>query len=171
MLETAEAHSRNMHLLFAIGLFCGLRKNELINAKWNWIDFKGAGRVLVKSSGRFRTKCGKDRKVPLSKRLRPILERYAVHSPDGFILYPEQAEKDGTETKYRVDFTDAFRRICKAAGVEWVTPHRLRHTFASQLAIAGVSIYKISNWMGHADVKTTMIYAHLSPDDDDINAF
>ncbi len=33
----------------------------------------------------------------------------------------------------------------------------------------GVSIFKVSQWMGHADVKTTMIYAHLAPVDDDIN--
>jgi len=52
-----------------------------------------------------------------------------------------------------------------------VTTHKLRHTFASQLAIGGVSIYKIKQWMGHSDIKTTEVYAHLSPEDDDINAF
>ncbi len=35
--------------------------------------------------------------------------------------------------------------------------------------MAGVSIYKVSRWLGHSDVKTTMIYAHLTPQDSDIN--
>ena len=63
------------------------------------------------------------------------------------------------------------REDLKAAGVEWCTPHSLRHTFASQLAIKGVSLYKISKWLGHADFKTTQIYAHLQAHDEDINRF
>jgi len=59
--------------------------------------------------------------------------------------------------------------VCKQAGVPWVTPHVLRHTFASQLAMAGVSLYKISQWLGHSDFKTTQIYAHLQASDDDID--
>lgn len=52
--------------------------------------------------------------------------------------------------------------------MEWVTPHIMRHTFASQLAKAGVSLYKIQQWLGHSDPKTTMIYAHLQAQDDEI---
>jgi hypothetical protein len=47
----------------------------------------------------------------------------------------------------------------------------LRHTFASQLAMAGVSLYKISKWLGHSDVKTSQIYARLQTQDEDINRF
>ena len=57
----------------------------------------------------------------------------------------------------------------KEAGIENCNLHSLRHTFASQLVMAGVSIYKVSRWLGHSDVKTTMIYAHLAPQDADIN--
>jgi len=44
----------------------------------------------------------------------------------------------------------------------WLQP------LCSRLAMAGVSIYKISKWLGHSDVKTTMIYAHLEAQDEDI---
>ena len=70
---------------------------------------------------------------------------------------------------YRYQFLSAFNTVAEAAGVEWVTPHILRHTFASQLAIKGVSIFKISKWLGHSDVKTTMIYAHLADYDEEVN--
>ena len=77
----------------------------------------------------------------------------------------------GHATKYRLDFRKTLNRLTGSIGLEWVTTHKLRHTFASQLAIGGVSIYKIKQWMGHSDIKTTEVYAHLSPEDDDINAF
>jgi site-specific recombinase XerD len=105
----------------------------------------------------------------LNSRLRGILQEYQSDNPAEFIVYPNMPEKDGAETSYRVDFTEAFRTVVTTAGLADVTPHVLRHTFASQLAIAGVSIFKISAWLGHASVVTTQIYAHLSPDDDDIN--
>lgn len=169
LLAGAKEHSRDMYLLTALGIFTGMRKNELINARWGWIDFKGGGRILVQSAGRFRTKSGRDRKIPLNSRLRGILQEYQSDNPAEFIVYPNMPEKDGAETSYRVDFTEAFRTVVTTAGLADVTPHVLRHTFASQLAIAGVSIFKISAWLGHASVVTTQIYAHLSPDDDDIN--
>jgi len=49
------------------------------------------------------------------------------------------------------------------------SPHVLRHTFASHLVMKGISIYKVSQWLGHRSVNTTMIYAHLAPQDDEIN--
>jgi len=59
--------------------------------------------------------------------------------------------------------------VKKRAKLEWVTPHVLRHTFASQLALKGVSLYKIQQWLGHSDPKTTMIYAHLQAHDEEID--
>jgi site-specific recombinase XerD len=44
------------------------------------------------------------------------------------------------------------------------TLHDLRHTFASHMAMAGISIPVIKEFLGHSDIATTMIYAHLSPE-------
>jgi len=52
----------------------------------------------------------------------------------------------------------------RAAGVKRIRFHDLRHSFASQLVIAGASIYKVQKLLGHQDVKTTMRHAHLSPE-------
>ena len=170
LLDAAKAHSRDMYFVIALGVYCGLRKNEILGARWSWIDFKGSGRVLVQPAGNFKTKSGKSRKIPLSAKLRPILEEHKG-APDEFIVYPNDAEKNGDGTKYRTDFRQTMDRVAERVGLDWVTMHKLRHTFASQHAIGNVSIYKIKTWLGHANISTTEIYAHLSPDDDDINTF
>jgi site-specific recombinase XerD len=51
----------------------------------------------------------------------------------------------------------------------WVTPHVMRHTFASLAAQAGISLYKIGQWMGHSSSEVTEIYAHLAAYDADID--
>ena len=78
-------------------------------------------------------------------------------------------KENDAKYRYRYDFKKAFCSVCREADVPWVTPHVLRHTFASQLAMAGVSLYKISKWLGHSDFETTQIYAHLQASDDDID--
>jgi len=56
----------------------------------------------------------------------------------------------------------------KSTGRGW---HLFRHTFASRAAQGGVSLYKIAAWLGHSDVRTTRIYAHLQAGfDEDIEA-
>ena len=53
------------------------------------------------------------------------------------------------------------RRACQRAGVPHIRVHGLRHTFGSQVAMAGADPFAIMKAMGHADIKTTMIYVSL----------
>jgi site-specific recombinase XerD len=62
------------------------------------------------------------------------------------------------KTRFRV----SLLKVLKKAGLEDVTLHTLRHTFASQLVMAGVSLVDVKKLMGHQDYKTTLQYAHLS---------
>lgn len=59
--------------------------------------------------------------------------------------------------------------VTEAGLKDWVTPHVMRHTFASIAAQGGVSLFKIGAWMGHSMSEVTEIYAHLAAYDDDIN--
>jgi site-specific recombinase XerD len=54
--------------------------------------------------------------------------------------------------------------MCPWAGVKPLCLHEMSHTFASNLVMAGVTIYAVSKILGHSDVKTTEIYAHLRPE-------
>ncbi|MEN3014320.1 MAG: tyrosine-type recombinase/integrase [Endomicrobiia bacterium] len=56
-----------------------------------------------------------------------------------------------------------MRKFVKKLKLKDVSFHTLRHTFASHLAMQGVDLYTIAKLLGHSDIKTTEIYAHLSP--------
>ena len=164
VLSIAERHGRDIHWVYALGIYAGLRRNEIVNARWEWFDFKHK-LITLSSRGKFKLKNHETRTIPLNSKLASILRPQA--QKEGYLLLPEK--RGDSKHVYRYEFRRAFRVVCKEAGVPWLTPHMLRHTFASQLAIAGVTIYKIGKWLGHSDSKTTQIYAHLQASDDDID--
>lgn len=122
-----------------------MRLGELKRLKWEDIDM-AAGSITIREA-----KSGYFRVVPLHPQLRAVLNSGNV--PLDFRNHLKN-----------------FKRIREVAGVKCAW-HSFRHTFASTLAQSGkVNIYKISKYLGHADVKTTQIYAHLIPDSKDILA-
>lgn len=168
VMEAAAAHSPAIYRFIALGVYSGLRTREIVNARWEWFDFEqGTLTVQKAEDGSFGTKGKRYRSIPLHDKLRTILE--PLSREEGYIINGDKT-KPG---KWRIRYEPkrAFKTVMKAAGVEWCTPHTLRHTFASQLVQAGVSLYKVSKWLGHADITTTQIYAHLAPVDEDINSF
>lgn len=168
VMKAARGHSEPIHLFCALGIYAGLRTKEIGFARWEWIDFEqGTVTVQGDDEGAFTTKGKRHRTVPLHEMLRAILE--LVREPQGYIINPIKVENGAWRVRYEP--RKAFATVCKEAGVPWATPHTLRHTFASQLVMSGVSLYKVQRWLGHSDPKTAMIYAHLAPTDSDIYRF
>lgn len=118
--------------------------------------------TLVNKEG-FTLKSKESRTVPLNSNLKAILEPLARNK--GFCF----RDADGNQWT-PVRLSDEFKRlIVKPSGLANFSLHTLRHTFASHLVMKGVSIYKVSTWLGHSTVSTTMIYAHLAPQDNEID--
>ena len=70
------------------------------------------------------------------------------------------------ETGHPLDRSKLVRRFKQAlerAEVRRITFHELRHTFGTRMAANGVPLRTLQHWMGHADSKTTLIYAHYQP--------
>lgn len=94
----------------------------------------------MRSSARFTTKSGRNREVPLCKALAELLEPHRG-SPGEYILRPDLVRRKGR----RWNFIKSFNRVAKEAGVEWLTVHDLRRSFATSAVHAGVSIWKVKN--------------------------
>jgi len=145
----------------------GLRQGELLGLRWRDVDFSSR-RVRVVSPfvrGEFADPKSNTsgRSVPLAGRVADALGELRSSS-----LYPRAGDLvfAHPETGRPLDRSKLTRRFASAiqrAGVRRVTFHELRHTFGTRMAAAGVPIRTIQQWMGHADMKTTQIYAHYSP--------
>lgn len=165
LLAVAHADSRDAYLLIALGVYLGLRKAELGALRWEDIDLKQKI-ALVANQETFTTKNRKNRAVPICDELAEILAPYVRTT--GYVLMPRLTIKP--KKRYRWEFRRLFASlVANAALPDWVTPHVLRHTFASLAAQAGVSLFKIGAWMGHSMTEVTEIYAHLAAYDADIN--
>lgn len=165
LLAVAEAKGRDYHLLVACGVYLGLRKAELNALTWANIDFEKKV-AQVANSEDFTTKSGKPRTIPICDELLAILVRHRQLS--GFVLAPKKRYR--AKARYRWEFRDVFVEMVIEAklDVRVISPHAMRHTFASTLAQRGVSLYKIAAWMGHSTASVTELYAHLTAYDEDI---
>jgi len=155
LLQAAQEDSDEALLIFSLGIYSGMRKAEIDHARREWFDF-GAKLITLQSGHGFILKDKDARTIPLSDDLATILEPHRQES--GYVVKPDKLPG---KYRYRYDIRALFQRVIDRAGLAWVTPHVLRHTFGSRLAEQGVSIYKIQKWMGYSDVRTTQIYAHL----------
>jgi integrase len=130
----------------------GCRQSEIGQLTWKCVDFT-TNTVQV-----FREKTGREDVLLMTERVQDILRRRSENKGDDKFGF---CDKDSGPRKYRAE---ALNGAYQRAGIDVKGFHVLRHTHASRLAQAGVSLYKISRALGHADYQSTTIYAHLCPD-------
>lgn len=131
----------------------GLRRAELFHLRWKDVDFKNRNLRVWPYSG-FTPKGKRPRSIPISDRLLEVLIPLSKGSkPSDMVFRPYK----NMNTLYIY-----FKRLVEGLGYKG-SLHSLRHSFASHMAMAGVPIPVIKELLGHSDITTTMIYAHLSP--------
>jgi site-specific recombinase XerD len=138
---------------------CGLRRSELCRLKVSNIDSQ---RMVIRIE---RGKGGVDREVPLNQKLLETLRAHWRWIRPQTYLFP------GTANGWRADkpitpkvVWEAVQEAAKRAGItKHVTPHTLRHCFASHLLEAGTDLRTIQILMGHRDIEATVRYLHVSP--------
>ncbi|MDQ6915532.1 MAG: site-specific tyrosine recombinase XerD, partial [Actinomycetota bacterium] len=138
---------------------CGLRASEAVGLLVSDVDLEAA--VL-----RARGKGSKERIVPIGREAVRALRHYAVKARPR--LVGDRAEDRlfvnhrGTGLT-RQGLYKIVQRHAKAAGLEHkMSPHTLRHTFATHLLAGGCDLRAVQEMLGHADIATTQIYTHLS---------
>jgi len=131
----------------------GLRRNELIQLKIKDLDSKRMMIHIRASKGK------KDRYSVLSQKLLKDLRKYYIkYQPKVFLFEgPKGKQYSGSSIKNILD------RAVKAASInKHVTPHTLRHSFATHLLEDGVDLRYIQSLLGHSSSKTTEIYTHVA---------
>jgi integrase len=159
--------------LYLTAAMTGLRQGELLGLRWRDIDFD-ARRLRVVSPyvrGEFGDPKseGSGRSVPLASRvidaMRELREQSA-YAHDGELVF---AHPESGNPLDRSKLVRRFKRATERADVRRITFHELRHTFGTRMAASGVALRTIQHWMGHADAKTTQVYAHYQPSDAEAN--
>ena len=135
-------------------LLTGARRGEVLSATWDQFDI-GAG-VWIKPSAH--TKQKTEHRVPLSAPAMQLLSDMKA-TAHGNCLFPgKSADQPLTEIKH------FWAAICRKAGIKDCRIHDLRHTYASILASAGLSLPVIGALLGHTQPNTTARYSHLFDD-------
>ena len=156
-------------LRFAIycALHCGLRRGEIIAARPHWFDLT-AGLLHVQNETDWLTKDRDNRTIPLTDEFMGFLAWYGIQSP--YMFRPEVKPKATNKTGfYRTNFAVHFRTHLKRLGLDHITFHDLRRTFASLHVSHGTSIYKVAKWLGDGVAIVEGTYGHLLPNDARIN--
>ena len=138
----------------------GMRVSELVSVPVQNVDLK-MQYLIVMGKG------SKERMLPLGRTALKYLERY-LHVVRPQLLHgkPEAAKElfvtswGGAMTRQRVN--ELIEEYAKSAGItKRVTPHMLRHSFATHLLNNGTDLRVVQELLGHADISTTQIYTHL----------
>lgn len=132
---------------------CGLRLSELLNLKITDID-SGNNIIHIRNS-----KGNKDRVIMLSPiLLKELREYYLVFKPNHYLL---EGQAGGIYSAKSVQ--NIVREAARKAGIKkTVTPHMLRHSFATHLLENGTDIRFIQELLGHKSIKTTEVYTHIT---------
>ena len=150
--EAAPANAMRMLLLLELLYGSGLRASELVSLPRRAVA--GERQFLI-----VRGKGDKERLVPLSDRAREALDRWLPLLADGAPwLFPS-----GKAHVSRVRLFQMLRELAARAGVDpaGVSPHVLRHAFATHLLEGGADLRALQMMLGHADIATTEIYTHV----------
>ena len=152
---------------------CGLRASELCDLRASDIDWKE--NIVRCRNG----KGGKDRAIPLGGEARKSVREYAEFARPKLLearARRKRADKIGAmrdtlpsffvgergESLSRVSLGAVVRRHAERAGLpDWVSPHALRHSFATHLLQGGADLRAIQEMLGHTDISTTQIYTHV----------
>ncbi len=131
--------------------YAGLRLDEVRNLKWNGLDFS-RDIIHVKTA-----KGGKERIVFLHPKLKDALKIFDINGR-GLIFLSRRGGKYSKRAIQQIVKKSAGKAVTRKN----VTPHTIRHSFATHLLEAGADIRYIQDLLGHKDLRTTQIYTHVA---------
>ena len=153
LLSVLERVEDNIAFLLLID--CGIRVHELATIKIKNIDLSNAS-ILIKGKG------DKMRTVYISGITLNHLKEY-IKTCRSEYLFPSTRADATIPNRGNRYFQDRLSELCEKAGIEHITPHQLRHYFATHTLSNGADVKAVSEMLGHADVGITLkIYHHVN---------
>lgn len=142
------------HALISLAYATGMRRNEILALRPQDID--SARNMIIVNHG----KGNKQRQIPINNSLIKILrEYYKQYRPSKFLFEGYRIGLSYSATS----FGRILQRACKKAKInKRVTPHTLRHSFATHMLERGLNLKQLQLILGHNAMKTTAIYLHLA---------
>ena len=137
--------------------YAGLRINEATNLRMDDVQLDEDGGWLIVRRG----KGGKYRRVPIAPALAEILRDYMTWRVDSEYLLATKKTGHISSVTIQAELREARRKL---GWSEDITPHILRHSFASQVYQKTQDILVVSKLLGHTNLTTTQVYAHLHDD-------
>lgn len=146
----------------ALGLETAARREAIVDLTWDRVDLS-LGQIDYRVPGR---KVSKKRRVrvPISDRLMPVLKEAWLRAPKGAGGQAIGYVITGDQTRVLPkSMSTAYGRFTAKIGLGWVSPHVLRHSWASLAAMNGVSLWDIAQVMGDTIAMIERTYLHLTP--------
>ena len=147
--------------MFELVYSCGLRCEEVVNLDADAIDFESE-QLRVHGKG------GKERQLPVGEPAQRALQRYLETARHTLLVGdPEEPAMLLSRRGRRLSSSDVRRRLRRwvreAAIGAGISPHSLRHAFATHLLEGGADLRSIQELLGHASISTTQIYTRVDP--------
>jgi len=153
--------SQRNKTMIKLMLDIGLRLSETINLKWSQIDLQTGEVKVIQGKG------NKDRVVWAGKRLLEMLRRWRRRQKDeiGLVEYVFTTTKG--DQLQPANVRNMVYNYAEKAGIEdkSISPHTLRHTFATDFYRQTKNLRMVQKALGHADISTTQIYTHIVDDE------
>jgi integrase len=146
-----NAYGKHLKPIVITVLNTGMRRGEILGLQRKHLDLMHGFILLDK------TKNGERREIPINKTMQELFQSLPKRLDSNYIFcHKESGLPYG-------DIKNSFDAARKAAKLEDLHFHDLRHTFASHLVMAGVDLTTVKELSGHKDIKMTLRYAHLAP--------
>lgn len=152
--------------LYVVALNTGLRLGEILGLCWDKVDFDNNQLVINRCLGRSglkdTTKTYEARFVPMNRKVKLLLEKRFKNKISDTLVF---CKLDRTHLDYNHVTERHFKKSQIESGLTKIIRfHDLRHTFSSHFMMNKGNIYTLQKILGHKDIQTTMIYAHLDRD-------
>jgi hypothetical protein len=174
-LASSRDEGECVYTMYTTAVYTGLRAGELAGLHRDDVDFS-TRLICVQRSYDGPTKAEDVRYVPILDALLPVLRAWMLRCPGRYVFPNQAGAMHGPSSRV---FQEVLHRVLDSAGfpmverkgkpVRYVCFHDLRHTFASSWVRHGGDLFKLRSILGHKTIQMTMRYAHLVPNQFDVD--